>query len=83
MDSRQVKTIDHMEAIQLDTLEGAVFIKLVTRHQMDNLLMATSGKSFLQRYDGTQIFRDNACSGRSKHRDLEFLTSPWKWEMNE
>jgi hypothetical protein len=47
-------TIDHMEAIQLDTLEGAVYIKLVSRHQMDNLLMAKSGKSFLQRYDGTQ-----------------------------
>jgi hypothetical protein len=48
-------TIDHMEAIQLDTLEGAVYIKLVSKHQMDNLLIATSGKPFLQRYDGTQI----------------------------
>jgi hypothetical protein len=48
-------TIDHMEAIQLDTLEGVVYIKLVNKHQMDNLLIATSGKSFLQRYDGTQI----------------------------
>jgi hypothetical protein len=44
-----------MEAIQLETLVGAVCIKLVSRHQMDNLLMATSGKLFLQRYDGTQI----------------------------
>jgi hypothetical protein len=60
-------TTDHMEAIQLDTLEGAVYIKLVSRHQMDNLLTATPGKSFLQRYDGTH--RNNACSGRSKHRD--------------
>jgi hypothetical protein len=46
-------TIDRMEAIQLDTLEGAVYIKLVSRHQMDNLLMATTGKSILQSYDGT------------------------------
>jgi hypothetical protein len=48
-------TKDQMEAIQLETLEGAVNIKLVSRHQTDNLLMGTSGKSFLQRYDGTQI----------------------------
>jgi hypothetical protein len=44
-----------MEAIQLDTLEGAVYNKFVSRHQTDNLLVATSGKSFLQRYYGTQI----------------------------
>jgi hypothetical protein len=48
-------TIDHIEAIQLDTLEGAVYIKFISRHQTDNLLMATSGKSFLQGYDGTKI----------------------------
>jgi hypothetical protein len=48
-------TIDHLEAIQLDTLEGAVYINLVSKHQIDNLLIVTSGKSFLQRYDGTQI----------------------------
>jgi hypothetical protein len=46
-------TIVHTQAIQLDTLEGAVNIKLESRHQMDNLLMATSDKSSYYA-DGTQ-----------------------------
>jgi hypothetical protein len=46
-------TTDQLEAIQLDTLEGAVYIKLSRRYHMEKLL-TTSGKLFLHRRDGTQ-----------------------------
>jgi hypothetical protein len=42
-----------METIQLDTLEGAVYIKLSRRYHIEKLL-TTSGTLFLHHRDGTQ-----------------------------
>jgi hypothetical protein len=47
-------SVDELEATQLSSLEGAAYVKLTTRHLMDNLLITTSGKSLLHRHDGTQ-----------------------------
>jgi hypothetical protein len=48
-------TIDQLEAMQLDTVEGAVYIKLSSRQHMGKLPLTTSSKSLLHRCDGTQM----------------------------
>jgi ribosomal protein L15 len=74
-------TIDQLEAIQLDTLEGAVYIKLSRRYHMDKLL-TTSGKLFLHRRYRTQT-EITIVSAETHIVQSGYEIYPWEYTMTE